>query len=118
MTYGCHNRAPYKEPHRMSPNCEYTKTNLGQADARCVGCKWRKQNELAIPTTSTSTVDSEANQSVCKAAARQDAGVSTVNCKHRYEPTLFGIKYRKPDTHWWSCIRCGKTIFSELKVAA
>lgn len=76
MKYGCHNRAPYKEPHCMSPNCEYTKTELGQADARCVGCKWREQNELAIPTTSTSAVDSEANQSVCEAAARQDAGGS------------------------------------------
>jgi len=43
MKYGCHNRAPYKEPIRMSPNCEYTKTDLGQADARCVGCKWRVQ---------------------------------------------------------------------------
>lgn len=78
MKYGCHNRAPYKEPHRMSPNCEYTKTDLGKADARCVGCKWREQNELAIPTTSTSAVDSEANQSVCEAAARQDAGGSAV----------------------------------------
>lgn len=76
MKYGCHNRAPYKEPHRMSPNCEYTKTELGKADARCVGCKWREQNELAIPTTSTSAVDSEANQSVCEAAARPDAGCS------------------------------------------
>jgi hypothetical protein len=27
----------------MSPNCEYTKTDLGQADARCDGCKWRVQ---------------------------------------------------------------------------
>jgi hypothetical protein len=27
----------------MSPNCEYTKTDLGQADARCVGCKWKEQ---------------------------------------------------------------------------
>jgi len=38
-----------------------------------------------------------------------------MTCKHRYEPTLFGIKYRKPNTHWWSCVRCGNTIFSELK---
>lgn len=79
MRYGCHNRAPYKEPHRMSPNCEYTKTDLGKADARCVGCKWREQNELAIPATSTSAVDSEANQSACEAAARPDAGGSAVN---------------------------------------
>ena len=43
MKYGCHNRAPYKEPIRMSPVCEYTKTDLGQADARCDGCKWREK---------------------------------------------------------------------------
>jgi len=38
-----------------------------------------------------------------------------MNCKHRYEPFKFGLKYRKPNTHWWSCKRCGHTIFSELK---
>lgn len=38
-----------------------------------------------------------------------------MTCKHRYEPTLFGIKYRKPHTHWWCCTRCGSVIFSELK---
>jgi len=36
------------------------------------------------------------------------------DCKHRYEPTNFGIKYRTPNSYWWSCIRCGNTIFSEL----
>ena len=60
---GCHNRAPYKSflpvqdgwymdghsrtprmvsvPFRMDPNCNYTHTELGQADARCLGCRWR-----------------------------------------------------------------------------
>lgn len=61
MTYGCHNRAPYKEHvvirpelvvdgvtpsnntflFRMSRDCQYTKTDLGRADAGCHGCKWR-----------------------------------------------------------------------------
>lgn len=61
MTYGCHNRAPYKEhvvirpelvvdgvtpinntfPFRMSRDCQYTKTDLGRVDAGCHGCKWR-----------------------------------------------------------------------------
>lgn len=69
--YGCHNRAPFKDhflaqdgrdvwssgvtgprlipifvdvPFRMSPICNYTNTDLGQADARCHGCKHRKES--------------------------------------------------------------------------
>lgn len=60
---GCHNRKPFKTitpmqdgwymdgvtrtprmvavPFRMSPECNYTHTDLGQADARCQGCSWR-----------------------------------------------------------------------------
>lgn len=38
-----------------------------------------------------------------------------MTCKHRYEPTNFGIKGRRPDSYWWACVRCGNTIFSELK---
>lgn len=65
---GCHNREPYKQsmivqdgwldqpintshttriplmvasPFRMAMDCQYTKTELGQADKRCAGCKWR-----------------------------------------------------------------------------
>jgi hypothetical protein len=57
--HGCHNRSPFKPflyvknginimggyqmdkvPFRMSPNCEYTKTELGQKDQSCTGCKW------------------------------------------------------------------------------
>ncbi|MBA4215656.1 MAG: hypothetical protein C0449_21535 [Polaromonas sp.] len=26
-------------PFRMSPDCNYTRTELGQADERCAGCK-------------------------------------------------------------------------------
>lgn len=66
---GCHNRADYKPsywvqdgyydsepgmplariprmvevPFTMSPDCEYTKSDLGRADVGCVGCKWRLQ---------------------------------------------------------------------------
>ena len=69
MSYGCFNRAPYKPalmvqdgyhehrdehiaarvplmievPFRMSEHCNYTHTALGQADQRCIGCKWREE---------------------------------------------------------------------------
>jgi hypothetical protein len=46
MKYGCHNRKPYKEPHRMSPDCEYTKTELGKVDERCAGCRWKIEEPL------------------------------------------------------------------------
>jgi len=60
MPYGCHNRAPYvasfqaqdgwydsgprrkvEIPFRMSQQCEYRKTELGEADKNCAGCGWR-----------------------------------------------------------------------------
>ena len=63
MSYGCHNRAPFKasipvqdgwyldgytrtprmvaQPFRMEPQCQYTHTELGRADQRCSECKWR-----------------------------------------------------------------------------
>lgn len=56
---GCFNRAPYKAtndlrdlngrvvtsiPFRMAQDCQFTKTELGQADAKCVGCSWRQEN--------------------------------------------------------------------------
>lgn len=69
---GCHNRRPYRAilplqdgwfmdgvtrtprmvsvPFRMSPECNYTLSALGQADPRCAGCRWR----VNPPTTSTS----------------------------------------------------------------
>jgi len=28
-------------PFRMEPTCQFTHTELGQADKRCDGCKWR-----------------------------------------------------------------------------
>lgn len=64
--YGCHNRKPLKDeamvqtgwspfrhhpnhearemvriPDPMSKDCRYTHTDLGQADAKCEGCKHR-----------------------------------------------------------------------------
>ncbi len=61
--YGCHNRPAYRTvmpaqngwwldgttrtprlvpvPFRMAPACQYTHTELGQADERCAGCKHR-----------------------------------------------------------------------------
>jgi hypothetical protein len=63
MSYQCHNRAPFLSsipvadgfymdgytrtprmvpmPFRMEPGCQYTHSNLGQADKACTGCKWR-----------------------------------------------------------------------------
>ncbi len=64
MPNGCHNRAPYKKSFiaqnghhivagailqpvytniefKMSENCNYTHTKLGQEDKNCHGCKWR-----------------------------------------------------------------------------
>lgn len=61
MSYGCKNRAPFVEgtevqdgfyasgprrkvivPFRMATDCQYSETELGQADKRCAGCKWKK----------------------------------------------------------------------------
>lgn len=58
--YGCFDRPPYKTsqvlyghdsltgkgitieiPNRLAQDCRYTHTELGQADERCAGCKWR-----------------------------------------------------------------------------
>lgn len=69
MTYQCHNRSPFKPsmtvqdgyyqregadtrsqklvtvPFRMAEDCRYTHTTLGQNDAGCNGCSWRKEGE-------------------------------------------------------------------------
>lgn len=61
MTYGCHNRAPYVEhfparngehrdgtprsvliPFRMERDCQFTKTDIGQADPGCAGCEHKE----------------------------------------------------------------------------
>ncbi len=72
MTYGCYNRAPFKEtvetvsveavpnsgmfdgmttavvtrewPNVFTRDCRYRLTELGKADPGCVGCKWREEN--------------------------------------------------------------------------
>jgi hypothetical protein len=63
MPNGCFNRAPYTPvipvqdgwfmdgytrtprmvpmPFRMEPGCQFTHSDLGQADKRCTGCTWR-----------------------------------------------------------------------------
>lgn len=63
--YGCYNRASYRNmlavqdgwwldgqtrvakmiaaPFRMSPECQYTHTALGQSDTKCVGCKHKSE---------------------------------------------------------------------------
>lgn len=59
--YGCHNHKPFNDEDvssdldpltgqrriwaiefRMSRDCQYTKTALGQIDPGCSGCKWRQ----------------------------------------------------------------------------
>lgn len=64
MTYGCKNRAPFAKsieaidgwenawlphrvdvPFRMSPDCEYSKSDLGHADKQCEGCRWRANGQ-------------------------------------------------------------------------
>jgi hypothetical protein len=68
-SYGCHNRAQFRAsepaqdghyrdgytrtprmiavPHVMTTLCQYTHTELGQSDAKCIGCKHKstKGNE-------------------------------------------------------------------------
>lgn len=54
--YACHNRLPFVDrttlrDHRcrvtatwsavMAKDCQFSKTDLGKADSRCEGCKWR-----------------------------------------------------------------------------
>ena len=64
MIYGCHNREPYKRFYKgqdgwfngkrvdvtidftMTPDCQYTKTELGRKDQGCIGCKWRMPDAL------------------------------------------------------------------------
>ena len=36
-------------------------------------------------------------------------------CKHRWEPSNFAIKWRTPGSYWYLCARCYKLIFTELK---
>ena len=38
-----------------------------------------------------------------------------MTCQHRWEPSKFGIKYRKPNFYIFECARCGKSIFATLK---
>lgn len=54
--YGCHNRPPFlpivrvekagqvaQWPFAMSPDCNYTHTDLGRVDPRCEGCKHKAE---------------------------------------------------------------------------
>lgn len=36
-------------------------------------------------------------------------------CKHRWEPSNFGYKWRTPNHYIFECKRCGKSIFATLK---
>ena len=54
--YACHDRLPFVDrttlrdhhgrvtatwPAVMAKDCQFSKTDLGKADSRCEGCKWR-----------------------------------------------------------------------------
>lgn len=62
--YGCWNREPFatyqishgvdsqtgqiirtEVQNRMTPDCQFTKTALGQVDAKCAGCKHKSTNK-------------------------------------------------------------------------
>ena len=64
--YGCHNRKPLRghctygidwheghplkavrieHDHVMSKDCQYTKTELGQRDPKCAGCKHKEKKQ-------------------------------------------------------------------------
>jgi hypothetical protein len=38
-----------------------------------------------------------------------------MNCKHRWEPSNFGIKHRTPKHYMYQCCRCGKIISAILE---
>ena len=62
---GCFNRPPLHNPDwpgrapipfRMSPDCEYTKSALGQADKGCTGCKHKQPIAPDIATSTAITL--------------------------------------------------------------
>lgn len=38
-----------------------------------------------------------------------------MTCKHRWEPTTFGVKHHPQGSYWYLCARCSKTIFAQLR---
>ena len=38
-----------------------------------------------------------------------------MKCKHRWELSNFGIKYRTPNHYIFECTRCGNVIWTTLK---
>lgn len=80
MTYGCFDRAPYlastpvqdgwymdgytrtprmvSMPFRMSPDCNYTLTELGEKDEKCHGCKWKAGTGVEAPDGNVPVGDS------------------------------------------------------------
>lgn len=67
---GCHNRAPFKAstelrdhhgrlvtswPFRMASDCQYTLSDLGQADKACHGCCWRREPMVECTETQPSS---------------------------------------------------------------
>lgn len=38
-----------------------------------------------------------------------------MTCKHRWEPSNFGIKWRRPNHYLYQCTRCSQFMFTVLK---
>lgn len=78
---GCHDRPPFRRvtpvqdgwfldgdtrvprmapaPHRMTTDCQYTRTKLGQADAGCDGCKHRMIDQATPEKLNGATVKTD-----------------------------------------------------------
>jgi hypothetical protein len=51
---------------------------------------------------------------IFEASRIEGIGVMT-QCKHRWEPSNFGIKHRTSNHYIFECKRCGQSIFTLLK---
>ena len=43
-----------------------------------------------------------------------EQGEHMTQCKHRWEPSNFGIKHRNPGSYWYKCARCNQVIWTIL----
>jgi len=50
----------------------------------------------------------------CDAGSFNHQELRMTDCKHRWEPTTFGIKYRNPGSYWYQCKRCNSVIWTIL----
>ena len=60
-------------------------------------------------------VDPDTTKALVDEIKRLIGVIGGMTCRHRWEPSLFGIKYRTPNHYIYQCTRCGKSIFATLK---